>query len=99
MGGIPRPAVIILVMADDQLLRHSLDPRRIAGKFLHRIDHRSSSPGYLSGMIEIVSKYVTLSALVHSATLPASGKVPSWAESSALPSKETVNRSPSAFSA
>ena len=71
---VDRAAVIVLVMADDELLRHSLDPRWVTGKLLNRIGHGSSLLNYLSGMIAIVSKWVTLSALVHSATLPASGE-------------------------
>src|SRR5262249_31757277 len=94
---IDRATIVVFVMTDEQLLRHSLDPRRIIGGRLNAVGHGSSQI-YSSDVIEIVSKEVTLSALVHSATLPASRKVPSCAEKSALPSKETVKRSPSALS-
>src|SRR5438552_5087754 len=84
-------------MAGDQFFRHAFDPRRVAGERLHCIGHYPSS-AQSSGVIEIVSKCVTLSALVHSATLPALAKVLSSAVNSGLPSNDTANRSPSARS-
>jgi hypothetical protein len=38
-----RPAVIVLVVADDQPLRHALDLGRVAGERLHSIRHQRSS--------------------------------------------------------
>src|SRR5260221_1736754 len=39
-------AVIVLVMADDELLRHALDPLRIAGERLHRVGHEVTAAKY-----------------------------------------------------
>jgi hypothetical protein len=85
-----RAAIIVLVMAEDQLFGHPLDPRRIAGERLHGIGHRSSS-GYSNGVIAIMSKWVTLSALVHSATFPGLAEV-----LSSVPTSMTVGRATAA---
>jgi len=56
-------------------------------------------PALSSGAITIASKWMTLSAFVHSPTRPASAKVLSSAARTALPSNTTVKRSPSACTA
>src|SRR5882757_7048397 len=66
-----------------------------AGAFSRKLV-RFESGGYGNGVIEMASKRLTLSALVQSATPPASVKVPSVALKSVLPSWEIVKRSPSA---
>jgi hypothetical protein len=38
-----RPAVVILVVADDQPLGHALNPDGVAGEGLHAIRHQRSS--------------------------------------------------------
>src|SRR5438270_12755837 len=43
-------AVIVLVMADDQLFGHSLDPRRIASERFYLIGHHSSFPISRAGL-------------------------------------------------
>ena len=78
-----RAAVIVLVMADDQPLRHAVDRGRLAGERLYFIGHLCSS-GQSSGVIAIVSKWVTLSALVHSATLPRPANVLSFSREQRL---------------
>src|SRR5262249_43292150 len=52
---IDRATVIVFVMTDEQLLRHSLDPSRITGERLNAVGHGSSQI-YSSELIEIVSK-------------------------------------------
>src|SRR5262249_55481205 len=52
---VDRATVIVFVMTDEQLLRHSLDPRRITGERLNAVGHGSSQI-YSSDVIEIVSK-------------------------------------------
>src|SRR6516162_4855855 len=52
---VDRATVIVFVMTDEQLLRHSLDPRRITGERLDAVGHVSSQI-YSSDVIEIVSK-------------------------------------------
>lgn len=52
--------------------------------------------GYRNGMIAIWSKWVTLSALVRSATRPGQVNVRSVAAKSSWPLRVTVNLSPSA---
>src|SRR5262249_46519012 len=52
---IDRTTVIVFIMTDEQLLGHSLDPRRITGERLNAIGHGSSQI-YSSEVIEIVSK-------------------------------------------
>jgi hypothetical protein len=38
-----RAAIVVLVMADDQPLRHAVDARRITGKRLHTVAHLGAS--------------------------------------------------------
>jgi hypothetical protein len=38
---LDRPAVVVLVVAEDQAFGHAFDPRRITGQRLHRVGHRA----------------------------------------------------------
>src|SRR5262249_10563614 len=99
-------AIVVLVMANNQLFGHALDPRWIACKRFHFVGHHSSfrsaewmvevasKSASLSGVIEIASKCVTLSALVHSAILPEPEKVLSSAVQSGFPSKDAQKQLP-----
>src|SRR5262249_19631208 len=64
-----RAAIVVLVVADDEPFRHSLDPRRIAAQRLYLIRHQRHSVGGRA-RISIWSNRVTLSSWAQSATRP-----------------------------
>src|SRR5262249_61922762 len=43
LGLFPRPAVVVLVVADDQPLGHAFDLGRVAGQRLYLVRHQRSS--------------------------------------------------------
>src|SRR5262245_15192738 len=90
-----RPAIIVLVVADDQPLGHALDLGRIAGEGLHSVRHQRTSD-HGRAVISSRSKRVTLSSSVHSPMRPSSMKVRSETVNSGLLSSDTANLSPSA---